>query len=69
MLPRNVGMFLCRRLTDLSLEAIGHLFGRNHSTVLYSVNLIENRSRRDPKLQGQVEFLTERVKENVVDTV
>ncbi|MBF0530278.1 MAG: chromosomal replication initiator protein DnaA, partial [Deltaproteobacteria bacterium] len=57
VLPRNIGMYLSRRLTELSLETIGHAFGRNHSTVMYAINLIEQRSRRDPKLQGQVDFL------------
>ena len=58
VLPRNVGMYLARKLTDLSLENIGKEFGRNHSTVLYSVNVIENGQRRDFKLKNQVEFLT-----------
>jgi chromosomal replication initiator protein len=62
VLPRNLGMYLSRRLTDLSLDGIGKVFGRNHSTVLYSVNLIENRSRRDPKLRSQVEFLADQVR-------
>lgn len=57
VLPRNVGMYLGRLVTDSSLGAIGDAFGRNHSTVLYAVNLIEQRSRRDPKLQAQVDFL------------
>ncbi|MEW5725277.1 MAG: chromosomal replication initiator protein DnaA [Thermodesulfobacteriota bacterium] len=65
VLPRNVGMYLSRKLTDHSLETIGKAFGRNHSTVLYSVNLIENRSRRDPKLKGQVEFLTRQMGTNL----
>jgi len=67
VLTRNVGMYLCRRLTDLSLETIGKAFGRNHSTVLYSVNLIENRTRRDPKLRGQLDFLTEQVKRRLAN--
>jgi len=62
VLTRNVGMYLCRQLTDLSLEAIGKAFSRNHSTVLYSVNLIENRTRRDSKLRGQLDFLTDQIK-------
>lgn len=61
VLTRNVAMFLSRKLTDLSLEAIGKSFGRNHSTVLYSVNTIETRSKRDPKLKGQVELLTDKM--------
>ena len=62
VLPRNLGMYLCRKMTGLSLDSIGKVFGRNHSTVLYSVNLIENRSRRDPKLRNQVEFLADQVR-------
>ena len=57
VLPRNLGMYLCRKMTTLSLEAIGELFGRNHSTVIYAVNLVENRSRRDTKLKAQLDFL------------
>ncbi|MEW6262351.1 MAG: chromosomal replication initiator protein DnaA [Thermodesulfobacteriota bacterium] len=60
-LPRKVGLYLSRKLTDLSLEAIGQAFGRNHSTVLYAVNLIENRCRRDHKLQAQIEFLAQQL--------
>lgn len=62
VLPRNVGMYLCRKLTDLSLASIGKAFGRHHSTVQYSINVIENRSLTDPKLKNQVEFLAGRVK-------
>ena len=58
VLSRNVGMYLCRKTTDLSLQAIGRAFGRNHSTVMYSINVIENRCRKDAKLKGQIEFLT-----------
>lgn len=65
VLPRNLGMYFCRKMTDLPLKEIGRLFGRNHSTVLYAVNLIENRCRRDVKLKGHVEFLSEKMKENL----
>ena len=62
VLPRNVGMFLCRQLTDMSLEEIGRLFGRNHSTVLYSIETISNRSQKDGQLQAQIEFLARQLK-------
>jgi chromosomal replication initiator protein len=61
VLPRNVGIYLTRRLTDMSLQAIGKAFGRNHSTILHSVNLIEGKARRDTKLKNQVDFLTQQV--------
>ncbi|MBW2142082.1 MAG: chromosomal replication initiator protein DnaA [Deltaproteobacteria bacterium] len=65
VLPRNVGIYLFRETTDLSLEAIGQIFGRNHSTVLYSINTLKQRYRRDPKLKGQVDLLKTRLKSNL----
>ena len=65
VLCRNVAIYLCRKMTDLSLEAIGRLFGRNHSTVLYSINTLENICRKDPKIRGQVDLLTEQIKKTV----
>ena len=37
---RHVAIYLTRELTDLSLEEIGKFFGRDHSTVMYSINKI-----------------------------
>lgn len=40
--PRQVGMYLARKLTPLSLEEIGvHFGGRDHSTVLHAERVIE----------------------------
>ncbi|MFH1136830.1 MAG: chromosomal replication initiator protein DnaA [Pseudomonadota bacterium] len=61
VLPRNLGMYLCRSLTEMSLQEIGRGFGRNHSTVLYSVNNIDNQIKKDNKIKAQLEFLTERL--------
>jgi chromosomal replication initiator protein len=42
LLPRQVGMYLARRLTKLSLEQIGAYFGgRDHSTVLHACRKVE----------------------------
>jgi chromosomal replication initiator protein len=40
--PRQLGMYLSRRLTVLSLKEIGDAFGKkDHSTVLYAVRRME----------------------------
>lgn len=50
---RQVGMFLARELTSLSLEAIGaHFGGRDHTTVLYAVKRIRQQQAQDPKLRA-----------------
>ena len=47
-LPRQVAMYLARRLTSFSLEEIGGQFGgRDHSTVLYAVEKIRSRTEDD----------------------
>ncbi len=43
VLPRQVAMFLARRITRHSLEEIGTYFGgRDHSTVLYGIDKVRN---------------------------
>ena len=52
VVPRQVGMYIARRVTRMSLEEIGHYFGgRDHSTVLYAIEKIARVSREDEKLR------------------
>jgi len=47
-LPRQIAMFLLRDHTESSLEDVGRIFGnRDHTTVLYAVNKIRERSQKD----------------------
>jgi chromosomal replication initiator protein len=58
LLPRQVGMYLARRLTGLSLQQIGSYFGgRDHSTVLHACRKIEQKLARDVILSGVVKQL------------
>ena len=41
-LARQVAMYIARETTNLSYKAIGESFGKDHTTVLYNVNHIEN---------------------------
>jgi len=55
LLPRQVGMYLARQLTELSLDQIGQYFGgRDHSTVLHACRKVEQTLRRDTVLSGAV---------------
>ena len=58
LLPRQVGMYLARKLTPLSLEQIGEYFGgRDHSTVLHACRKVEEALESDPHLSGIVRQL------------
>ena len=61
-LPRQVAMYLCRKLTNESLEAIGRAFNKRHASVIYSIANMEKRMREDSRIAHQVEFLAEKVK-------
>ena len=58
LLPRQIGMYLARRLTDLSLDQIGAYFGgRDHSTVLHACRKVEQALADDLALSGAVREL------------
>ena len=40
--PRQIAVFLCRKLTSSSTVDIGHAFNRNHTTILYSSTTVQN---------------------------
>jgi chromosomal replication initiator protein len=58
LLGRQVGMYLARQLTDLSLDQIGAYFGgRDHSTVLHACRKVEQALTLDLALSGAVRQL------------
>nr|WP_199304105.1 chromosomal replication initiator protein DnaA [Nodosilinea sp. FACHB-131] len=62
---RQVGMYLMRRHTDLSLPKIGDAFGgKDHTTVLYSYTKIEKLLKRDLDLAQTIRQLGDRLSMN-----
>ncbi|HEX6694934.1 MAG TPA: chromosomal replication initiator protein DnaA [Longimicrobiales bacterium] len=56
--PRQVAMYLIRELLDLSLVEVGSLFGgRDHSTVIHSINKVEEDLAADDAFHARVEAL------------
>lgn len=62
---RHVGMYLARKLTDLSLPDIAARFGgRNHSTILHACRKIERDLSDDTNLQNIISYLERSVQGN-----
>jgi len=59
--PRQVAMFLARKLTDEALSDIGKAMNRDHSTVVHSIRVITEAIARDGSIRGQLDHLAERI--------
>lgn len=60
--PRQVVMHAARRVTTLSLEEIGDYFGgRDHTTVLYAVQKVDDVLQRNDELRSTVNSLVDRI--------
>ena len=55
---RQMSIFLTRKLTGLTLEQIGEVMNRDHSTVLHSIRKVEESLQKDPKLVDTVHDIT-----------
>ncbi len=59
--PRQIAMYLARRYTGQSLQAIGRSFNRYHATTLHAIGVVERLVRENGPVQKQVEFLSRRL--------
>lgn len=60
--PRQVAMYLCRKLTDFSLSDIGKIMGnRDHTTILHGIDKVEKNIKSDPSMQNTIDVLTKKI--------
>lgn len=60
--PRQVAIYLCRTLTDESLPKIGIQFGgRDHTTIMHSVDKINNEIKTNPQFKQIIEALKSKI--------
>ena len=63
VMPRQLAMYFAKELTPLSLKLIGHGFGgRDHTTVIHSVQVVSELIDRDPQFRATVDELRARFK-------
>ncbi|MBO5254496.1 MAG: chromosomal replication initiator protein DnaA [Opitutales bacterium] len=56
--PRQIAMYISRKLTTLSLEEIGKRFGgRNHATVMHAMRVVDQMMSQDEDIKRAVEYL------------
>jgi len=63
VLPRQVSMYLSRKLTNASLVEIGDKFGgKDHSTVLHSIKKVEEKMSKEVPFKEMIDTLFGRIK-------
>jgi chromosomal replication initiator protein len=63
VVPRQIAMYLCRKLTNASLLEIGEKFGgKDHSTVLHSIKKVEEKIEKETSFKEMIENLQGRIK-------
>lgn len=62
VLARQVAMYISRETTDLSYKAIGESFGKDHTTVLYNVNRIDEFLKNKPYEKELVDDIIKNLK-------
>lgn len=63
--PRQIAMYLSRKLTDMSLPKIGEEFGgRDHTTVIHAYEKISDGLNKDESLQHTVNDITKKLTQN-----
>ena len=64
VVPRQIAMYITREMTDLSLPEIGReMGGRDHSTVIHSINKIEEQLKNEPDMKNQIKDLMSNIRE------
>ncbi len=59
-MPRQIAMYLCRRLTHASLPEIGTAFGKTHATVLHACRKVDKKTRSDKQFKQTIAKLCQK---------
>jgi chromosomal replication initiator protein len=65
-MARQVAMYLCRDLTEMSLPKIGSMFGRDHTTVMHAYRKISGLMNKDRGIFNTISEITSRLKQQSI---
>jgi len=56
VLPRQIAIYIIRKLTNLSLNEIGHYFGnRDHTTIIHAIEKMESDIKKNKEIKDTVQ--------------
>ena len=64
-LPRQIAMYLCKNMTNASLDAIGGIIGgRDHSTIIHGITVVTNEYEKNESFHEQIETIKKKINPN-----
>ncbi len=66
LLPRQIAIFLIKKLTSLSFTSIGDKLGKSHTTVMRSIIRVESLLKKDTVLKEQIKEIISIIKSNSI---
>ena len=60
-MPRQIAMYLCRRMTNSSLPDIANSFNKTHATILHAYKSIDNRLDVDSEIKNAVSVISQKL--------
>jgi chromosomal replication initiator protein len=64
-IPRQIAMYLCRRMTGQSFPEIAAAFDRTHAAVLHAYKIVHSRLDVDPVLRRAVEEISAKLGQKI----
>ena len=61
--PRQVAMYIINHLGEYSMNEIGNEFGKDHTTVIYAIQKVEDSIKSNPMLEPTIQKIEASVKE------
>ena len=58
---RQIAMYLITEFLSIPLEAVGNIFGKNHATVIYAKNKVQDDIKKSKKLEVQINDLKQMI--------
>lgn len=59
--PRQIVMYLCRKMLDLPYKSIGKVLARDHSTVMHGITAVEDEMSQYPDMQRTIDVLKRKI--------
>jgi chromosomal replication initiator protein len=61
--PRQIAMYIINHMCEYSMNEIGNEFGKDHTTVIYAIQKVEDSIKSNPMLEPAIQKIEESVKE------